>query len=281
MVAVDAALITLRESLEAFLIVSIFAGLVVKLGRRETRKYLLWGAAAAIAVSVLVGMAMDATARRLFEDSGSAELFEGLASLLAVGILTYMVVWMYRHTLTMIEGLRKKTVTALSAGQPVVLFSVAFVAVVREGLETVLFFATLTPSTSAADLVLAALLGLAVSGVVAFLVFTGIVRLNIKKFFAATGVLLIFFAGGLLVTSLHELAEVGWVPEVEKAWNTEFLLDQHSTPGSLAKAVFGYRESPTVLEATAYFLYVLGMGAWYLRGIQLWGRAGRPVPAQA
>ncbi|MBI4392836.1 MAG: FTR1 family protein [Euryarchaeota archaeon] len=278
MVSADATLIVLRESLEAFLIISILTGLVVKLGRPEMKRHLLMGAGAAALLSVVAGVLIDSTARDFFATSGSAEAFEGVASLVAVAILTYMVIWMYRHTIGLVTELRKKAVGAIDAGKPLVFFSIAFVAVAREGLETVLFFATLAPTISAADLLLSALIGLAISGIIAYLVFTGIVKLNINRFFAATGVLLILFAGGLFATAVHEFSEVGWVPESGKAWNTEGVLDQQSTEGSLVKAVLGYRESPTYLEAAAYFAYVLGMGAWYLRGIGFFPRGGKAAP---
>lgn len=270
---VDTSLIALRESLEAFLILGILAGLVVKVGHPEARKYLWWGAGLALGLSILAGIIINASVRDLFETSGSAELFEAIASLVAVGILTYMIVWMYRHTLGLLEQLRTKAKTALDAGRPAILFSLAFVAVAREGLETVLFFAAAAPTTSGLELAAAAVAGIAVSTVVALLVFAGVIRLNVQKFFAVTGVLLIFFAAGLLMTSIHEFHEAGeaagvtYVPETPKAWNTEWLLDQHSTAGSLVKAIFGYRESPAILEATAYFAYLFGFAIWYLRGI--------------
>jgi high-affinity iron transporter len=263
----EPALITIRESLEAFLLISIFAGLVTKLGAPKAKKYLVWGAAAALAAAILTGAVIDRTIRQFFHDTGTASIFGGIAGLVAVGILTYMVIWMYRHTLEFVAGLRGKTQRALAAGRPGLLFTVAFVAVAREGLETVFFFASLAPSTGAMTLIIGLLLGLAVSAALAFFVFTGIVRLNIKRFFAATGILLIFFAGGLLMMALRELTEVGWVPATKIAWDTSRLLDEQSLVGQLAKAVFGYRESPTILEASAYTLYVVGMGAWYILGL--------------
>lgn len=275
MVSAEATLIVLRESLEAFLILSILTGLVMKLGKPEARKPLLLGAAAALAASIAVGVVIHATIRDWFEASGSAEAFEGVASLLAVLILTYMIVWMYQHTISMVPALRTRVAHALDARKPAVLFSLAFVVVAREGLETVLFFATIASRTPAIDLVVATLLGIAVSAIVAYLLFSGIVRLDLQRFFAATGVLLILFAGGMLMYGVHELSEVGAVPETPHAWNTEWLLDQHSAAGSIAKAVFGYRESPTVIEAAAYFLYVLGFGLWYLRGIRLVQASGK------
>lgn len=276
----DTTLIALRESLEAFLILSILAGLVVKLGRPETRRYLYAGAVSALALSLLAGFVIDAALRGFLEVDAFAELFEGVASLVAVAILTYMIVWMYRHTLHLASDLHQRSKRALEAGKPAILFALAFVAVAREGLETVLFFATAAHDTSGAELLLSALIGTAISAVLALLLFTGVVRLNLKKFFAVTGLLLVFFAGGLLATSVHEFTEVGLVPETGVAWTTKSLLDQKSPVGSLVKAVLGYRDSPTYVEAAAYGLYVIGMGAWYARGLLQMRRTPTAAPAK-
>lgn len=274
-------LVALRESLEAILIVSIFFGLVVKLGQPQARKPLAYGALAALLVSILAGVLIDRTVRDVFAQSGSGEWLEGVASLVAVGILTYMVVWMYRHTLTLVDDFRKKTARALEAQRSGILFSLAFVAVAREGLETVLFFASAAPSAPASELVLSATLGIGASLVVGLLVFGGIVRLNIRRFFAATGLLLIFLAAGLLSTAIHEFSEIGIVPETATAWSTHGILPQSSFLGSLAKAVVGYRDSPTYLEAAAYLVYLLAMGAWYLRGVATLSRVKQSAPAEA
>ncbi len=280
MVSADTTLVAVRESLEAFLIISIFAGLVVKLGHAPARKWLLWGALAAFAASVVAGAILIQT---IGHEIPQEKIFEGVAALLAVGILTYMIVWMYRHTLDLIGQFREKAKAALEAGKPAVLFSIAFVAVGREGLETVLLFATRASSETALDLALAALIGIGASAIVAFLLFTGIVRLNLKGFFAVSGLLLIFFAAGLAMYGVHELTEEAKEdnpdsPFFQTAWDSRSLLDQSSTPGSIAKAVLGYRSQPTVIEAAVYFAYLGGMGAWYLQGT-LRRRPAEPVPA--
>jgi high-affinity iron transporter len=273
-------LVTLRESLEAFLILSILTGLVVKLGHRDARRPILWGAALALAASILIGVVVYHTVYDLYSRAQIGEYVEGAASVLAVGILTYMVIWMYRHTLGLVDDLRKRTHAALDAGRPGVLFALAFVAVLREGIETVLIVAGQAPTTSALDVSAAVLLGIAASGILAWLLFAGIIRLNLQRFFAASGILLIFFAAGLLSTAIHEFAEVGLLPTGPTAWDTEALLDQQSGIGSTVKAVFGYREKPSVLEAAAYAVYLLGLGAWYVRGLIRAGRA-RSTPHEA
>lgn len=265
----EALLIVLRESLEGFLIISILTGLVVKFGKPESKRYLLLGAGAAIVATLLLGALTDAAARQFLEESGSEPLFAAGAALLAVMILTYMVVWMYKHTLSLVADIRGKAKHAAEVGAPIALFLLAFAAVGREGIETVLFFATLAPTTSTASLVMSALVGFVISTVLAYLVFNGIVRLNVSKFFAASGILLVLFGGGLLASALHGLGEAHVLPELAPAWSTKALLDEESTSGSIVHATTGYMDSPTWLEAGAYVAYVAGVGAWYLRGIRL------------
>ena len=269
MISAEATLIVLRESLEGFLIVSILTGLAVKFGAPQTKRYLLAGAGAAVAATVLLGVLADSAARNFLETSGSEALFAASAALVAVGILTYMVVWMYRHTITLVAEMRSKAKSAVEVGKPLMLFLLAFAAVGREGIETVLFFATLAPTSTPSALVFSTIVGFAASAVLAYLVFSGIVRLNISKFFAASGILLVLFAGGLLAGAVHGLGEANVLPAMNAAWSTKSLLDEGSVAGSMLHAVLGYRDSPTWLEVWAYVAYALGVGAWYLRGVRL------------
>lgn len=273
--------VTMRESLEAFLILSILTGLVVKLGRPEAKRPLLWGALVAFVASVVVGAFVHLFVLDLYERSGYGEYVGAGATIIAVAILTYMVVWMYQHTLGLLDELRQRAKGALEHGRPAVFFTLAFVAVGREGLETVLIVASQSASTGGLVLLLAVLFGILVSAVAAWLLFSGIVRLSLKRFFAASGVLLIFFAAGLLATSVHELAEAGLVPTVRTAWDSGWLVGQSSTVGRILNAVFGYRSKPTLLEAAAYFAYLATIGVWYVRGLVRVGRAGGAKPASA
>lgn len=278
MISPEATLVVLRESLEGFLIVSILIGLAVKFGKPETKRYLLGGALTAVGATILLGSFTDAAARDFLEESGSEALFAAGAALIAVAILTYMIVWMYKHTITLVAEMRSAAKSAVEVGKPVMLFLLAFAAVGREGIETILFFATLAPTNSPLTLVLSTIVGVAASGVLAYLVFSGIVRLNVQKFFAASGILLVLFAAGLLASAMHGFSEAHLLPELGPAWSTKAILDEDSVTGGIVHAVLGYRDSPTWLEATAYAAYALGVGAWYLRGIRLHAKsAARPV----
>jgi high-affinity iron transporter len=267
MISLDATLIVLRESLEGCLIVSILTGLAAKLGHPGARRPLLLGAAAAVVGAVLLGFLADETARTFLERSGSEALFAAVAGIVAVAILTYMIVWMYRNTLALVAEMRGKAKGIVEVGKPLALFLLAFVAVGREGIETVLFFGTLAPTTGGATLALSALVGFAASALLAFLLFRGIVRLNLSKFFAATGALLVLFAGGLLAGAVGDLSEAHVLPEMASAWSTKAILDEDGALGGLAHALVGYADSPNWLQVLAYVGYAAGVGAWYLRGV--------------
>ncbi|HUR69581.1 MAG TPA: FTR1 family protein [Candidatus Thermoplasmatota archaeon] len=280
MLSPEATLIVLRESLEGFLIISILTGLVMKFGKPQANKFLLAGAISAVAATLLLGVLSDAAAREFLEQSGSEALFAAGAALIAAVILTYMIVWMYKHTIGLVAEMRGKAKATVEVGKPVMLFLLAFAAVGREGIETILFFATLAPTSTAATLALSAFVGFSVSAILAYLVYHGIVRLNVSKFFAVSGILLVLFAAGLLASAVHGFGEVGWLPEMGPAWSTKAVLDEDGSVGGIAHAVLGYRDSPTWLEFGAYALYALGVGAWYLRGIRLHVR-GAPQPIES
>lgn len=262
-------LVALRESLEAFLLVGILAGLVVKLGFPQARRHVLWGAGAGVALSVLLGLVADRVAERLYE--ANADLFEGLASLLAVLILTYMIAWMYKHTQGMVGDLHGKAKDALGAGRPMVLFGLAFVAVLREGLETVLFISgKLAESPLGATL--GVVVGVGLSAALAFLLFARVIQLSVQGFFAVTGAILVVVAAGMLITAVHDLSTPkadggpGWFPE------TRQLIDAHgrlptecedSEPttgacvtGGMLHALLGWRDDLRLAEVVAWLAYI-------------------------
>lgn len=280
MISPEATLVVLRESLEGFLIVSILIGLAVKFGKPETKRYLLGGALAAVGATIVLGLLTDAAARDFLEESGSEALFAAGAALLAVAILTYMIVWMYKHTITLVAEMRSAAKSAVEVGKPVMLFLLAFAAVGREGIETILFFATLAPTHTPLTLLLSTIVGVAASGVLAYLVFSGIVRLNVQQFFAASGILLVLFAAGLLASAVHGFSEAHLIRETGRAWSTKAILDDDGFVGGLLHAVLGYRDSPTWLEAASYAAYAIGIGTWYLRGVRLHLKGGGQ-PAEA
>jgi high-affinity iron transporter len=272
----EAALIALREGLEAFLIVGILLGFVMKLGRPDARKWVWLGLAAGIAASLAVGLLVQAFLLDSFEDGGGAAWFELVAALTAVGVLTYMVVWMWRHTRTLMAGLRQKVGEALTGNALWAIGLLTFSSVIREGLEVVLFYGALAGRNAAFDLAWSGLVGMVVSAAIVLALQLGAIRFDLQRFFAVTGILLVFIAAGLLVHSVHAASDLGLLPHGHALWDTSGVLHDDSAAGRILHALVGYTAQPTLLQALLYFGYLFGVGLPYLAGLGWFRRQGEP-----
>ena len=208
-----AAVITLREGFEASLVVGIVLAFLARTGRRD-RFVAVWaGALAAVVVSVAVGVALFAVGAEL---EGTAEaVFEGTAMVSAAVLLTWMVFWMRRQARTIRRGLEAQVEAALVTGSAVGLGLVAFVGVLREGVETALFLFGAASGGDALVQTIGGIVGLGLAVVLGYGFYRGSGRLDLRRFFSVTSVLLLLFAAWLLARGLHELAEGGVLPESE------------------------------------------------------------------
>lgn len=252
----SASLITLREGLEAALIVGIVLGYLQQIGRRD-RTSLVWaGVGLAALLSTIIAVAMRAIGAELEEPF--EQIFEGSTMVLAVIVLTWMIFWM-RSQGRLIKGTLERNVqTAIMRGEKWGLFGLAFFAVFREGLETALFLAANTFAADTQGTLIGALIGIALAVTLGVLIYRYAVRLNMKLFFDATSILLIVFAAGLITHAVHEFQEIGWLPILmDRAWNTEWLLTNDSAIGSILRALVGYNAKPSLLEVATYIGYLL------------------------
>lgn len=268
-------LITWREGLEAGLIIAIVLAYLGRVGEAGRRRYVWFGAVAALALSVALGAALEATATTL---SGRAlEAFEGSAMLLAVVILTWMIHWMRRQATTLGSSLRRQVDAALRGGSTLALAVLAFTAVGREGLETALFLFAGSGREDALAYWLGALGGLGFAAALAALFYAGSGRLRLAIFFNVTGALLVVLAAGLLVNGLKELHEVGAVPDLgPHVWDTYELLPDNSQAGRLAATLLGYDSSPYLGLVVAYVAYLTtAFGLFFA------GRGGAPQSSPA
>ncbi|MCJ2669100.1 MAG: FTR1 family protein [Thermoplasmata archaeon] len=255
-------LLVLREGLEAALIVGIVFAYLRRIGKGPLTRFLTLGAASAIGVSILAALLIFMLVGQLSDPQ--MEIFEGVASLLAVGVLTIMIFWMSKKGPELKREIESKLDSRVSRGEVFAVFGISFVAVVREGLETVLFLFPLALSDSAAT-ILGLVAGLAVVLLLLVLLMKGIERLDIKKFFTVTGVLLIVFAAGLTATAVHEFNEAGVVPPVvNEVWNINPprnpdgsypVLHEKGAIGGIMKSLLGYNGNPSLTEVTAYVSY--------------------------
>lgn len=248
-------LLSLREGLEAALIIGIVLGVLVKLKRTDLNAVVWRGAGLAALLSLLAAIALNLLGME-FEGKGE-EIFEGIAMLLAAGVLTWMILWMKNHGSTLKNEIEEQTNQAtLGKGQNA-LFALAFLAVFREGIELALFLLAARLTSSPLQTVSGALLGLISAGILGLILFSSTMKLSLRNFFRATNFLLIIFAAGLVGLGIHEFNEAGIIPSViEHVWDLNGILSDKSEMGLLLKALVGYNGNPSLTEVGAYISYL-------------------------
>jgi len=257
-------ILSLREGLEAALVVGIVLAALRKMQQTHLAPVIWRGVAAAIAINLLAGLIITWLGA---EFKGQAEqIFEGTAMLAAAGMLTWMIVWMRRQSATLQKNLEEGISLAAQQGNNLGLFWLAFLAVGREGLELVLFLAAARMTSNALQSTLGVLLGLSIAILTGWGMYASSTRLNLRPFFNITGFLLVLFAAGLVAHGIHEFNEAGIIPVmVEHIWDLSPILSEHSTFGQLLASLFGYNPSPSLSESLGYLVYFLGLGIFWNR----------------
>lgn len=208
-----AGVVVLREGFEASLVVGIVLAFLDRTGRRDGFAAVWIGVGAALALSLLVGVALFAAGAEL--EGRSEAIFEGVVMITAAGLLTWMIFWMRNRARTLRKEIEGRTQAALDAGSAVGLALVVFIGVAREGVETALFLFSSVEGSSPIVSLVAAFIGGAAAVGLGYAFYRGSHRLNLRTFFSVTSVLLLLFAGFLLASGLHELADAGVIPESE------------------------------------------------------------------
>lgn len=259
-------LVALREGVEIALIVAIVLGYLARTGRMEHARQVWAGVACAAALCVALGAVLEFTAASL---SGQVlEAFEGFTMLFAVGVLTWMVLWMKRQAASMGRHLREQVDAAVRGGSATALVLLVFSAVAREGLETVLFLFAGARNASPAEYVAGGVLGFGIAAGIGYMVYRGSSRLPMRQFFLVSGVALIVLAAGLVSNALAELREAQIITlQGPRVWDMDAVLSMNTELGRLLQAVFGYHSAPTLLQFLAYWLYLLGTLSLFLFGM--------------
>lgn len=254
--------IGLREGVEAALIVGMIAAYLNRRGRRDTLRQVWLGVGAAIALSLAVGVGLQVASAALPERGN--EIFATVIGAVALGVVTYMAVWMRQHSRDLKAQLEGAAGEVLEHGSALGLVAMAFFAVLREGFETAVFLvAVFQNSTSAGSASLGALLGLLAAVALGYGLYSGGVRLDIGKFFRFTGVILVLVAGGLLVNTIGSAAEAGLIGFGQaRALDLSAVVRPGSPLGALLTGVLGLQSYPTVLQVVAYVLYLVPMLAY-------------------
>ncbi len=269
-------LLSLREGLEAALILGIVFGTLEKLRSRNLKTVVWVGAISAGVTSLVIALILQAVGASL--EGRSEEIFEGFAMLLAAGVLTWMIFWMQRQSKNIQSELTADIHRAIQQPGSKALFSLAFLAILREGIELSLFLTAAAATSNAQHTLIGGISGLITAAVLGWALYSTTIRLNLQRFFQVTSILLIFFAAGLVAHGVHEFNEVGWIPAIiEPVWNLNSLLDENSTLGSMLKALFGYNGNPSLTEVAAYVLY-FGL---VLSGLRVRRNLDLPIPGEA
>jgi high-affinity iron transporter len=251
--------VVFRETLEAGLIVGIILTVLHRLGAMRYGGRVWTSTALAVGASLLAGwwlsLATQAT-QGLWEKA-----IEGVISLVACAVLTHMVFWMDRQAKRIRPEIETRVETAVSRQDLLTIACLPFLAVLREGAETVLFLKAVAIQNSGSVSLLGGLLGGGLAVAVTAALFIGGRRIPLKPLFRSTGFLLLLMAAGMLAYGIHELEELRWIPQVmSPVWNINHLLNEKAGLGAFLKALFGYNGNPSLTEVLAYGTYLLLVG---------------------
>lgn len=249
-------IVVFREALEAGLILGIVLTVLLRLNAKRYFSHVLASSAAAVFLSYGLGVWLAGLTEQA-QDSW-APVIEGVISLLACAVLTYMFFWMERQARFIKSEIESKMETALSKKDYFAIVSLPFFAVLREGAETVLFLKAVSMQSGGVVSWAGGLAGCALAVAITLLIFMGGKKIALKPLFRSTGILIVFIAAGLLAYGIHELGEVGWVPEIiEHVYDINPVLNEKKGIGSFLKALFGYNGNPSLTEVIAYWGYLL------------------------
>lgn len=250
--------IGLREGLEAALIVGIIAAFLKQDGKTKALRLMWMGVGLAVVLCLGIGIALAALSGAL--PQRQQEMLEAVIGLVAVAMVSWMVLWMRKHSKDLKRDLGTAVGGALANGTSFALVGMAFLAVVREGVETAVFLVAASQTAAGASTFAGAGLGIAVAFVLGYLVYRGGVKLNLSKFFRITGVVLVVVAGGVLMSSLYHAYEAGWITIGRQTWlNFSAFIKPGSVQESLLTGVLGIRAQLTAIDVLSWLLYVVPM----------------------
>ena len=269
----------LREGVEAALIVAIICAYLAKTGHNAAFPRVFLGAGSAIALSAVLGIGLFVTVGSFQEPY--EQMFEATTLLVAAAVVTWMLFWMRRQARSVRGELQAAVDRALVEGSVTALAGLAFVAVLREGIETSLF---LTGQAASAEqgaiwVLVGAIVGLAIAVLLGFGFYHGSRRLNLASFFRWTGIGLVFIAGGLVAKAMHELIEINVITiGTGTLFDLRGILsgdeDTGGVLGQFLHAIFGYTATPEVITFVAWLTYIVVVLALFLRPMR-----GAPGPA--
>ena len=247
--------LSLREGLEAALIIGIVLGALRRTGRTDLNRSLWIGVISAIVLSLLTALLLRGIGEEL--EGRSEQIFEGLTLLLAAGVLTWMILWMSSQSRSMEAKLESNVDRAVNLKGQGAIFFLALIVVLREGIELALYLTATSLTSSGIQTLLGTSFGLLVASLLGYLIFTATLHLNLQRFFQITAFILILFAGGLITHSVAKFNEAGIIPTIiNPIWNLNPFLNDRSIVGMIFSTLFGYYGSPSLTQVLGYSLYI-------------------------
>ncbi|WP_181734622.1 iron uptake transporter permease EfeU [Corynebacterium phoceense] len=248
-------LIGLREGLEAAMVVTILAAYLTKSGHSKQMRWVWAGVAAAIAVTLAVFAIIYYGTKTL--TTVGQEIIGGIGSLVAVALVSYMLLWMHGASKNMKAELEGKLEHAIAIG-PGSVFVLAFMAVVREGIETALLVFDTFAYGSSATPALGLSLGIAIAVAVAVAMYFGAIRINLRTFFRVTGILLVIVAAGILRYGLTDLQEAGLLPGLHTlAFDVSHIIAPGTALATFIEGIFNLVPAPTTLSMVGWAVYLV------------------------
>lgn len=268
-------IIGLREGLEAALIVGIIAAFLRRQGRTDALRWMWVGVGVAVAICVAVAIGLEVLSRDL--PQRQQEGLETVIGAIAVVMVTYMIVWMREHARDLKGDLEAAATDAVNEGSAVAFVMMAFLAVLREGLETSVFLvAAFNASHNALPSALGAIIGIGIAVILGYGIYRGGVHINLARFFKVTGLLLALVAAGLVMTAFRTAHEAGWLNVgQQQVVDLTWLVQPGSLQSSLLTGVLGIQPRPVLIEVVGWAVYLLVVGM-----IVLWP-AGKAFPRRA
>lgn len=259
-------LVTLREGIEAALLIGIIAGFLKQSGQSHLMPRVWQGVALAACLCLLLGAVLQYVLGEIPQKQ--QEFWGGILGLIAVFMLSSMIFWLHQAQQSLKQSVHQSLQEALQRTQKHswALVVMAFLAVAREGLETVFFLFAVVRHSPTGSMTWGALLGIVSAVVFTALFYQGVLRLNLKRFFYWSSLFLIFVAAGLFVSSFRALHEAGvWnVWQVNPLdWSSTMPLDwsgflyEDSLLGVLLSGFLGYTDHPVLADFILYFLYLI------------------------
>jgi len=272
---IESFLVTSRETLEASLVVGIVLAYLNKTNNQNYKKTVYYGIAFGILASIFSAVVFTVFAGGF--EGRAEEIFEGTTMLIGAFLLTTMILWMMqqRHIAREIEG---KVEKHLMGSQPLFshlgIFMLIFIAIIREGIETVIFLNAINYASGINFI--GGTLGIIAAIIAGYLFFISTRKINLKKLFNISSILLILFAAGLVAHGIHEFEEAGAVSGiVSPLFDINPILNEKGLVGSFLKGLFGYNGNPSLLEVIGYVSY-LGLIFYLYKRI---GSSGAAVKA--